>query len=361
MQGKSMRRFLYRLLFIALLLISQITLPVSFAIFLPNLFQADIPIEHNTQSERDLALGTALFGIITKITPSPLNSEQKKQLQQSPWRFVSSYTVKKATPLNTNTPTHAIEPLIFHVQINQQQLKAWLKEQNIAFWSNYRPLTLVWLSIDNDMQKLIVGDTDQLITQILNKTAKQYGIPLQFPKADVRDLEQVSANDIWNFNTTALKKASKRYRPDIILAGRIFPTTTGWEASWHLITNHHHQALTWRSASEHLSGVLKTATAKLAQTLAKLYQNSQEEHQLTLQVHGIDHLQQYRNLTTYLSQQHMISQVQTRSIAADRVTLSIISNVNPQQLLKTLALSRKLITIEDQASPASWLNFRWQG
>ncbi len=72
-----MRRFLYRLLFIALLLISQITLSVSFAIFLPNLFQADIPIEHNTQSERDLALGTALFSIITKITPSPLNSEQK--------------------------------------------------------------------------------------------------------------------------------------------------------------------------------------------------------------------------------------------------------------------------------------------
>ncbi|ODN43504.1 DUF2066 domain-containing protein [Piscirickettsia litoralis] len=368
-----MRRLLHFLLLITSLYLLNTSL--SFAVFLPHLFQANIPIDQNTQSERDLALGTALFSTLNKITTQNLSSEQKKQLQQSPWRFVSSYTIKKipqpAKPteaIHSNEPNQTIQPqaitepdsLVFHVQLNEQRLKAWLKKNKIQFWDNYRPITLVWLVIDNDMQKLIVGDNDQLTTSVLNKAAEKYGIPLQFPKVDVRDLKQISADEIWNFNIPALKKASQRYRPDTILAGRVFPTATGWETHWQLITKNK-QTLSWSSASEHLSSVLKTATGHLAHNLAQLYQSSEEEHQFTIQVLGIDHLQQYRNLTTYLAKQHVISQVQTKVISADTVTLDLTSNVNQKQLLKILALSRKLSTIETQTAPDGALKFRWQG
>jgi uncharacterized protein len=77
----------------------------------------------------------------------------------------------------------------------------------------------------------LLGD---LRTQ-LKAVADERGLPIAFPLVDLEDLDKVSFTDVWGGFDDHVEQASARYRPDVILVGRVRPGTNGDEIDWLLL------------------------------------------------------------------------------------------------------------------------------
>ncbi len=223
-----------------------------------NLYTAQVPVENQEASARDQAIQHAFEQVMVKLTGD------SKSIQQ----------LEKPTPAQTTVWVQQFhyEGNTLVVQFDQKAIDAFLKRNNIAIWGGERPLTLVWIVVEEDGTQAIVGEYEVALAhwqQLFMTDARMRGLPVLFPLLDLTDQQQVELNDVWYHVADALKPAATRYSADNTLSARIFknPQTTHWVGDFALLLPN--EQVNWQLEANTPEILIKETVDRFANELAK--------------------------------------------------------------------------------------------
>lgn len=99
-----------------------------------------------------------------------------------------------------------------------------LQREMLPLWGDRRPETLIWLAIQDEKENKVIIDEalNHPISEAINTTAKERGLPLSLPLMDLTDSVNISTYDIWGRFVEPVRNASERYQVDNIIAARVY-------------------------------------------------------------------------------------------------------------------------------------------
>lgn len=307
---------------------------------LDNLFQAEAPASGREPAARQQALKQALTTVLVRITGDAgiAGNRQAQTLLREPGRFVAQFRFNE---IPAETPDEAPE-LRLWAQFDEVALTRALRELGLPYWGRDRPDVLVWLAVDNNGKRFLVSDTSQNpLAEALHDAAQQDGLPVSLPLLDLEDQRAVNFSDLWGGFTGPVQKASERYRPQVVLIGRVARSGSGWSGRWTLLGAgaSHNWTVRGSTAEAAVQKGASGATSLLASRYA-VVATDQSSRQVS--VLGINRLQDYARVQGYLASLSPVEQVQVAMVKGDEVRFSLQLNTSEQSLVRLIRLGRVL-------------------
>ncbi len=234
-------------------------------------------------------------------------------------------------------------------------LKRRLDELNLPVWGESRPTTVLWLAVDGGSGRRQLLDAEspegaQLREELL-RAAEGRGLPVVLPLLDSEDLGQVSFSDVWGDFREPVVAASKRYRPDALLLGKLRGQDARFgRIRWTLVVGD--EAASWSGGlAEGPGGAADRLAARLAAGTGGI-------RGIPLRVSGIEDLDSYGAVLNYLAALSIVEDCQVREVTGDRVLFDLKVRGQPDLLIRTLALGR-LLSPDASADAASASELRY--
>ena len=231
----------------------------------PNLYRLTVQPDAAGSDRKAQAVKLAMAGLLTRIT-GRRDASQDPTLQpliDGAEQYLNSYGLdRQGRP---------------QVGFNATQVERALTDLSYPVWGAERPLTLVWIAADdglggrallpaNEIGVEVGGDMRRLLTDIkteLTAVAEERGLPTALPLLDLEDLDNVSFADVWGGFDDRVRSASQRYRPDVILVGRVRPSAFGNEVQWLLLTGDTRRLIAGTAVRDGLDAVADLYAAEL--------------------------------------------------------------------------------------------------
>jgi len=334
MKGLMLRRVL--LCGLCLLVFDQHALAAR----LDTLFQADALATGRDPEARQVALQQALATVLVRITgdAAMADSGVVQPLLSKPGRFVAQFRFNEIPPI---APDEAPE-LRLWAQFDEVALTRELRKLGLPYWGRDRPDVLVWLAVDDNGRRFLVSDTSQNpFADALRDAAQRNGLPASLPLLDFQDQQAVSFSDLWGGFQGAVQQASERYRPQVVLIGRVSRSHSGWKGQWSLLGAGASQ--NWSAHGDSGEDVVQQGLSEATGLLASQYAvvaSDRTSHLMTVQ--GINRLEDYAQVQTYLTSLSPVEQVQVAMVKGDAVQFSLQLNTSEQSLEQLIRLGRVL-------------------
>ncbi|HET7608449.1 MAG TPA: DUF2066 domain-containing protein [Gammaproteobacteria bacterium] len=343
---------LHRSLAAALLVVAAWA-PPSGAATLANLYTITVPADPAAADQREAATQAAMAGVLIRITGSR-NAPVDPALQPliaKPDAYLSSYGVDRQG--------RAL------VGFSPGQIERVLTELGKPVWGPERPLTLLWVAIDDGAGgRALLGAgessdcgmpmTPRMAEQSGNvreeivAAAEERGVPIAWPLLDLQDLDAVTCTDVWGGFEDEIVAASARYRADAVLIGKARPGTFGTEVEWLFVHGLERQPLP-------LAGVrdgIDSAADRYAADLATVGGAS-----LTLlTVSNVLTPADYGRVVSYLQRQSVLETVDVESLDNGTLRLRVAARGDARVLERVLALGG-VLRPATAASSFGGLNF----
>lgn len=267
-----------------------------------------------------------------------------------------------AAPETEEEPKEPEERLMLRVRFDERAVNQALRSAGLPIWSAERPLTVVWVAVDDGESRRIlfaneaprsVGpeglDEKQLSIDIdaLLETAEDRGMPLRLPE----DAGRVSSTDIWEGFNDTLVAASGRYRADYVLIGRIYSDPVGWDSDWTLMRGEEWQG-SWDLQAEATETLMATAIHDTADALASRFAVSSQPgvaSLVTVHVLGVNSVADYAKVQDYLESLTLVTSVTPETIAEDRASFQVEIQGEPELLKRSVGFGNRLEVADTQA------------
>lgn len=127
-----------------------------------------------------------------------------------------------------------------------------IQESKMPLWGSNRPLTIVWLAVEEGFERKIVVENslDNSSFELLQANGLRRGLPIILPLMDLEDELVVSISDIWGRFPTAIETASERYAADVALYGRINQLGDLWVGKFSYLNQGNENAFDLESESK---------------------------------------------------------------------------------------------------------------
>lgn len=204
---------MFRFYFIIIILVLLLPSPISLALEVNDLYQANVVVDTQDRIQREQAIKQALQGVFLKVggKKSVLSHEVLKKAQQMASRYVSQYRYQRID-----------SQLSLIVSFNEEKVNQLFKEANLPLWGSLRPQVLLWLIDEQGVNRSIVGSSaDSIIPTSVNEFSTQRGLPIVMPLMDLTDSTQVVLSDFWGYFPEQIQQASLRYFADTIVVMRV--------------------------------------------------------------------------------------------------------------------------------------------
>ncbi len=316
-------------------LYSPLVLPVAVG----GLYEAVVEVEDRSQSARQRGFALAMDIVLVKLTG---NMAAAQDPDLAPLLDNSSAYVQKFG--------YDDEGLLL-VGFDGTAIENQLVGLGKAIWGRERPVTLVWLAIDDGKgeRKLIGANDNDPVIAAMQEVAERRGIPLIFPLLDAQDTSEVEFIDVWGGFDQKLQLASARYDADAILVGRVRREANagndpgngyvpdadqGW-ARWILL---------YQAQTEHWRGNLAAGVNRTTDFYASLFAASTEyAGQLTmLVVDGISDFKSYARVSKYLESLSAVNDVNIDRVENDRVYYRLALRTDVTGLQRAIGLGHTL-------------------
>lgn len=202
-----------------------------------------------------------------------------------------------------------------------------LRSAGLPFWPPDRPQVLVWLVVDDYQTGMhwLTSQEEPELAERLAAQSRQFGVPLITPLLDLQDQLQLSPEQLWSLDTSAVKSASARYDASGILVGRYAKTSQGeWRASWTFF--HKDQEQVYDSRSDTILAGLQQAVLDTVTTLASRYAivpSVTGPEGIVVQVDDVDGFADYQHVLQYLEQLPMVRSLSLSQVVERRLTLTL--------------------------------------
>jgi hypothetical protein len=292
------------------------------AVIVRDLAVAAVPVAQRTGDPPYEALREALAAVLVKLSGrrDTATDPRVAELLGSPASYVQQ--------------TGYTEQGELRVGFDARALRTWMLARGLPVWGDDRPSVMLWLAIDLEGNRTIVGADDQTGVQAaLAEVTGERGLPLQLPLLDAQDLAHVQFGDIWGGFDSSLRDATERYAADAILIGRATgPTLDQLFVNWRLIQGE--SVEDWR-------GTLLEGIEHTADVLAARYASTSAgaEQQLRVSVSGLASGQAYTRVLRYLQALTLVSSVRVERVAGNKAEFMLVTMGEPEKLSRELELS----------------------
>ncbi|MFO1258608.1 MAG: DUF2066 domain-containing protein [Gammaproteobacteria bacterium] len=328
------------------------------AMMVDDLYEATRVSEASSAEQRDIEAMEGLKQVFLKVTgnASIFNRPAIQKALADPKRYVLQYASSGGQ---------------IHFKYNAQEIDYLLKSEGIKIWGQQRPLIVLWVAAQTPAGRVLLGsETDQALSEALNKMGKEKGVPLLLPILDLEDVTAVTTTDIWGGFSESVKKASERYSSDTILMGHIQminDTPAEWAGEWQLISGD--ATWQWTAKGQNIHEVIEKSVVMSLPYLADRYgiEENQTSKPITLRIEGIQSLQDYAAAEAYLRELSVVKQVEPQQIGPAGAIFKVIpyGQKGLQALKNAIQLDpqlSKLASLESgfaDESDTSDLRFRW--
>jgi hypothetical protein len=362
----------------------------AFAVVVSTLYQAEVPVASHAPADWQKALAPALQQVLIKVTGNA-NVGQIGLVRNALAKaegYVQSYNYASADNGRMMT---------VQVRFSPKAVNDLLQQAAQSLLSKDRPLTIVWLAVQNTggAQPVALNDKNP-VAVALQRDAGKLALPLLWPAMDLRDLSAITTNQIWSLDQAAAQAASQRYQADAVLLGKIAPMgKNNWQGQWLLLNGGANQS--WQTQGNNPSMVATNTLSQLSRrvmaasasgtsnTLANIAGNkiaavspggaasipsSGVPIDVTLKVSGIHGLDDYSALVDYLRSLAAVSKLSVLQTQGDQLFIRIKVAGAKEMLIKELAEGSQLQPMPDssgqyvfQQAPMEppTLLYRWLG
>ena len=338
-------------LFLPVLILCWISLPV-YAVRVPGLYEAEVPVPDQLADNRNQAEKMAMRTVLIKITGDRFAPERTslQPVVDKAGDYIQQYRYIQGPPDQTAGEPPQQQSLQLHVRFDETTLNKTLRDLGIPVWGKERPSTLVWLAVQDQAGRRLVGMEDKPdYIRALDARAALRGMVLIYPLLDLEDTNNLRVSDIWGGFNTPVLKASARYQADTILVGKIDSPTPGiWEGQWTAYLQG--ETTTWTSDGELPDIVLDGGVDGLANLLASRFVQSGgtlETATVSIQVRGIDDAAQYARVLKYLRSLSPVTDVEVNQVEPGKVMFTITTHGGAVALQQTITLGRIMEAVND--------------
>ncbi|MDF2867529.1 MAG: hypothetical protein K0S11_999 [Gammaproteobacteria bacterium] len=320
------------------LFISLIGIPLSIqALSEADLYQAMVPVNSQTDSERQKILPEAMTQVLIKLSGNPRladNVNIRSYLTQAP-RYIQQYRYGSLPNLKS----------VLFVTFNSSAIDNILQKLGQKKWVSERPVVLVWLATEANANHVTIDESDK-IGQLIKLNAQQRGITCIFPAYDLEDMQQVSVNDLWAPNPSPILKTAQRYQADKLLIGRVTQANSqSWSAQWQL-----GNAEQWQTINASGTNLNEVIQQGMDQILLQLVSNdvspntgNAPKQKIEIIVNRVTGLADYQKVQDFLQNLPAVLSVQVLNVGADQLTFNIATQGTEEDLI--LAIEQgKLLT-----------------
>jgi len=315
---------------------------MAHAAVMPGLYEASVSVPDQSAAARTLALQQALAAVLVKITGdrtaprlpalADILKDPSQFLQQYRYQQTSTDGSAASTPTVkfdlTRTGTPAITPtnLMLWAKFDPEVMDRAVRAANESLWGQERPVTLVWLAIEDGSGKSILSATNNpAVMQAMISAADERGIALIFPRMDAQDQQAIGFPDISNDDAARVQQASQVYRADATLVGSVYMTTPGqYAARWQLAASAGSQA--WTATPDALTAVTTGGIQTTADHFAQWYAvaaGATGISGVSVSVAGISSVDAYAKVLAYLSELTAVKGVQVTRVDYGTVYFSL--------------------------------------
>ncbi|HEY3858196.1 MAG TPA: DUF2066 domain-containing protein [Gammaproteobacteria bacterium] len=318
------------------------------AVVMSDLYEARVPVTDQSGPERNSALQQAFDAVLVRVTGDRAAGGTLAASLGNPGQYMQQYRYEQA-PVDPANPT-AAPGLMLWVRFDAGVVDKGLRAAHAPVWGAERPRTLVWLALPD---RILNATDSSPLMQALFIAAEQRGIVLLFPQMDATDKAAVSAADITTFNDARLSQASTRYHADAVLVGAVAPAEGQFAARWQWLLSG--QPMNWQTPAGDQSLVAVDGIEVAADKFAARYavaSDATDEDGVALQVDGIDSLDAYAKVLTYLGGLTTVRAVHVQRVAGGSVYYSLDIHGSLENLESALVLGGLLSSAETAAPSA---------
>lgn len=214
-------------------------------------------------------------------------------------------------------------------------------------WGAERPLTLVWIAVDDGVGGRALLGADEaadrapemspamtaLLTAVRAEVvtaADERGLPIALPLLDLQDLNAVTFTDIWGGFEDRVLAASQRYNADAVLIGRVRPDLSGTTVEWLFVSGAERLGLPGAGMRDGLDAAADRYAAQL-RTLGGM-------GLAAITVRNVKTAADYGRVIGYLERQSALQTVDVESFDDGTLTLRVAARGDAQVLERVLAL-----------------------
>lgn len=338
----------------AIILPVMLILPIKAvnADIVSNLYEVEVPVEGQGREERAYVVREALKEVLVRISgrnaasliaaDESLVSNPTRYVQQFRYRKFNSDEVIPAAPDGAKPYTQKL-----WLQFTEKTVSKLLREQGLPVWGKTRPATLIWLVIDDQKQRILIGNNTPHISRThIEQEATKKGLPFRLPLLDLADQSKLQVTDVWgNFEDTILA-ASLRYQTEATLVGRIYLSfNKTWQTRWTLYSAGQRQD--WEvSNSATLHEAIRQGLSVTGESLSVRFAQVSDagvSDEVLLKINNITDLKTYNKVVKYLKGLSIISQVQAYQVNNNHVIFKVNSRRGRLGVVQAIALGHVLI------------------
>lgn len=194
-------------------------------------FDAEVPVNSQTDTERDNGFARAMAQVLAKIsgdraaTGRPGVGQELRRAKE----YVSSYDYRQDQSVSPTTGAPTFRTMLI-VRFDQTKLEGIIAALGLPVWPQPRPKPVLWLAIDDGKGPRLVGLNQSNAARAVLDRAIERGYRLGLPAGSTA--EQAAVGAIWRSDTGAIARASARYSPPMQLVGKLYRKGAGWKADW---------------------------------------------------------------------------------------------------------------------------------
>ena len=311
--------------------------PVGAAI-VPDLYAVEVPLADRQDDEaRKSAYSLALAKVLVRVTgrrdiardpaAGPILEQAERFLQQFTYRGEDALWVA------------------FDGPVLEQAVSA----AGLSVWNRDRPSVLVWLAVDrgDGTRALIGADDEDPVKDLVQEAADARGVALIWPLLDSTDRAVASLSDVWGGFGDNVQAASTRYRPGVVLVGRL--RGSGGQrlfGNWDLQTG---------GAAQRFRGGAGQGIDQMADFLVQRLASSGSVATTTsLTVSGIRGVAAYSDTLNYLERLSLTDNVRLIAVHDDTFVFEVDLLGEPNRLRSAIDVGRMLVSEDPQSGSLSF-------
>lgn len=301
----------------------------------PDLYTVTVVPEAAASNQRQAAEQAAMAKLLIRVTgdrAAPFDPALQP-LTAAPSEYLSSYGLDRQG--------RAL------VGFSRARVEQALTSLGLPVWGAERPLTLLWVAIDDGTGGRALLGADEAadrgpevtpaMTALLGAVraelaavADERGLPIVLPLLDLEDMGAVTFTDVWGGFDDRVVAASQRYRADAVLIGRVRPDLAGTTVEWLFVSGSERLGLPGAGIRDGLDAAADRYAAAL-RTVGGIGLTA-------ITVRNVTTAADYGRVIAYLERQSALQAVDVESYGNGTLALRVAARGDPQVLERVLAL-----------------------
>ena len=362
--------FITRLLLLCGMALSTVLVTSVAASPVDNLYVESVPVADQQATARNEAATIGMAPVLVRVSGSStvlLNSGIQRAIKKAS-RYLNKFSYQK-TPLRPDHTAKGAEqlPYSLELQFRKSAILNLLRASNEPIWAENRPVTLMWLVVDDLIGRRLPADDDETeLRQIVEASAARRGLPLVWPVYDLQEQATLSLDSLWAADSKTIELASQRYDAVGSLLGRLLGTSDGkWRVAWEYSFNG--ASTYWDSECEMLDDCVAGPIAAVAELLSSRYAliSTDQGNIAKVKVEGISSFEDYGSLLFYFEDLIAVSDVALDSINGDVFEFTLGLTADRAKLEELISLNKRLLLVptiqgSDEAISDNSLVYQWR-